>query len=129
MSMIQEFNSGAALQAGPDQGTEQLDDMLLFFADGSCALSDSEAQVLRKWVLRWWVAPGKKAVQLGGAAETPRAGRLRRLNTLLVELEQLGIPSHLVKAEGDWFRSTRMGSSDDLPCDVVWLRTSKTRPH
>ncbi len=69
---------------------------LLFFEEDHCALSAKEADGLIKWLKAW--RTGKKGNKLivGGALETPRVGRLRRLQSILKVLEVARITSRMM---------------------------------
>lgn len=63
---------------------------------------------------------------IGGAFETSRSGRLRRLNSLLELLVDFGVPSRQINAHEDWLKPSRMGSMNDMPADLVWLQVVET---
>lgn len=96
--------------------------MALIFKSGECALLASEAETLRQWVCSWRDSPEKFHVLIGGAFETSRTGRLRRLNWLTTSIEQFGASKKRVHPDEDWLRPSRMGALDDLPPDLVWLQ-------
>lgn len=96
--------------------------MTVLFKAGQACLCESETEVLKSWV-RGWPSRGRgNLVELGGACESSRAGRLRRLNSILELFAQLGVPSKNIHEDEDWARPSRMGSMDDLPADAVWLK-------
>lgn len=96
--------------------------MALIFDEGQAYLSSAEAQILKAWIMGWSALRGAKLVTIGGASQTSRAGRLRRVNSLLQVFRQLGVKPQSIQTEADWTQPVRMGSLDDLPADVVWLQ-------
>lgn len=104
-------------------------DMVVLFKSGETRLSNDEAEALTNWVRHWPDHLQVSSVSLGGACETSRAGRLRRLYCLLDLLGQLGVRLKNIRQDGDWARPSRMGSMDDLPMDVVWLQLNQAQSH
>jgi hypothetical protein len=99
--------------------------MAVIFSQGSCSLDERETATLRQWVYAWRNLPAKYQLLLGGACETSRAGRLRRLTWLTHSLDLFGISLKRIHPDEDWLRPTRMGSLDNLPSDIVWLQLRK----
>jgi hypothetical protein len=95
--------------------------MALIFKEGEVYLSNTEAKILKVWITGWAALRGRKLITIGGAHETSRTGRLRRVNSLLQIFWQLGIKPKYVRPAEDLTQPSRMGSMDDLPADVVWL--------
>lgn len=97
--------------------------MILFFQAGRCSLADEEIATLQRWI-KIWNHPSceKHFLTLGGAYETPRPNRLRRLHYLIVAIEELGVPKCRVHPDGDWTRFTGVSLTEAAPADVVWLQ-------
>ena len=96
--------------------------MIVFFEDGKCSLSEREIGALEQWVRRWNSLNCRWRLYLGGADETSRANRLRRLSVLMAALEHLGVARRRIQVDGEWLRATRLGIIDDLPADNIWLQ-------
>lgn len=96
--------------------------MALIFEEGQAYLSSAEAKILKAWITAWSALRGPKRITIGGANQTSRAGRLRRVNALLQVFKQLGVMLQSIQIDSDWAKPVRMGSMDDLPADVVWLQ-------
>ena len=108
---------------GPTASTASEDTTIVFFESGKCSLTEAEIGALEQWVHRW-NTPNKNysRLYLGGADETSRANRLRRLSVLMSVLEHLGVHRRWIQADGEWLRPSRMGIIDDLPADSIWLQ-------
>jgi hypothetical protein len=107
------------------------DTTIVFFERGECSLTESEMVALEQWV-RQWNTPNRNCwrLYLGGADETSRANRLRRLSVLMSVLEHLGVPRKWIQTDGEWLRPSRMGIIDDLPADTIWLQVREFHaPH
>ena len=102
--------------------------MALMFRAGECSLPTQEAEALKQWVSSWRDSPEKFHVLIGGAHETSRAGRLRRLSLLTTLIEQYGTPKKRIHPDEDCLRPSRMGVLDDLPSDMVWLQLQMRSP-
>lgn len=96
--------------------------MTVLFQAGEANLPDTEVEVLKNWVRCWPSRGSRNVVELGGACESSRTGRLRRLNSILELFAQLGVPSKNVREDEEWTKPSRMGALDDLPADAVWLK-------
>ncbi len=96
--------------------------MTVLFREGECTLLPKEVKTLQQWIETWRHSSSNYHVLFGGAFETSRTGRLRRLAFLTSELEQLGIPRKRIHPDEDWLKPSRMGALDDLPRDAVWLQ-------
>lgn len=94
--------------------------ILLFEAD-QCVLAEKELAVLKRWLIDWRSQAKPGRLVIGGASETPRAGRLRRLHAILNVLAELAIPLRCIQPEEDWFKPTRMGVIEALPEDLAWI--------
>jgi len=94
---------------------------LLFFEASHCALSAKELEVLTNWLGAWRTMPRGKKFMVGGALETPRVGRLRRLRSVLNVLETAGVTSRMILPLEVWSAPTKMGLVDSLPADVAWI--------
>jgi len=94
--------------------------ILLFEAD-QCALAEKELAVLKRWLIDLRSQSKSAKITIGGASETPRTGRLRRLHTILNVLSEMGIPPRSIQPEEDWFKPTRMGVIEALPEDLAWI--------
>jgi hypothetical protein len=92
------------------------------FADGQVKLTAEQESRIKAWRSRWSAAPGKLDVLLSGACHTARVIRLRRLNSLINFLLQLGIAAKRIFTELEWTRPARMGSLDHIPPDTIWLK-------
>lgn len=103
--------------------------MIVFFDAGSCSLTNKEIGALAQWVQTWNSPKNRCRLYLGGADETSRANRLRRLSVLTSVLEYLGVPRKAIQADGEWFKASRMGIIDDLPADTIWLQVKGTLEH
>lgn len=96
---------------------------IVLFERGKCSLTDSEVSALEQWVCRWYTPNGNCCrLYLGGADETSRANRLRRLSALMSVLEHLGVHRKRIQTDGEWLRPSRLGIIDDLPADSIWLQ-------
>jgi hypothetical protein len=95
---------------------------IVFYEAGRCSLTKPEIGALARWVHQWNTPNSRCRLYLGGADETSRANRLRRLSVLLSVLEHLGVDRRRIQVDGEWLRPTRMGIIDDLPADTVWLQ-------
>lgn len=92
------------------------------FGKGQVHISAEQITRIKAWRFEWPMAVDKVDVLLRGARRTARAGRLRRLHSLVTLLEQLGISAKRVFPEVEWANPTRMGSMDDMPKDTIWLK-------
>jgi hypothetical protein len=99
------------------------DTTIVFFEKGKCSLAGPEIGALEQWVSRW-NTQNKKCCRLylGGADETSRANRLRRLSVLMSVLEHLGVHRKQIQTDEEWLRPSRMGIIADLPADSIWLQ-------
>lgn len=95
--------------------------MIVFFDAGRCSLTDKEVTALDAWVHRWNTRNSRCRLYIGGADETSRANRLRRLSVLLSVLAQLGVDRKRIQVDGEWFLPHRLGIIDELPADTIWL--------
>lgn len=96
--------------------------LTVIFEGGKCRLPERETNVLKQWVSSWCSAPQKFHLLIGGALETSRVGRLRRLAWLSNQFELHGVSNKRIHPDEDWLRPSRMGFMDDLPYDLVWLK-------
>jgi hypothetical protein len=96
--------------------------MTVLFGEGECTLPTAEVTALQQWIETWCHSSSNYHVLFGGALETSRTGRLRRLAYLTGELELLGVPKRRIHPDEDWLRPSRMGALDHLPRDAVWLQ-------
>lgn len=94
----------------------------LFFQEGRCSLADEETAKLARWIDVWNHPGNEKHLILGGAYESPRATRLRRLNYLTAVIQELGVPRCRFHPDGDWTRFTGVSLTEAAPADVVWLQ-------
>jgi len=110
------------LRSTSDTLTPLAMDLSVFFEVEKCSLSMDEIDKLDRWI-KQWNRPGSRCwLHLGGAQETSRSNRLRRLGFLMSLLEQLGVPQRRVQTDDDWLKPARMGAIDDLPADVIWMQ-------
>ncbi len=98
------------------------DTTIVFYEAGRCSLTEPEIGALAHWVHQWNTPNSRCRLYLGGADETSRANRLRRLSVLLSVLEHIGVDRRRIQVDGEWLRPTRMGIIDDLPADTIWLQ-------
>jgi hypothetical protein len=98
---------------------------IVFFEAGQCTLTDGEVNALGSWVLQWIVPNRRCQLQLGGAGETSRTNRLRRLSNLLSVLQNLGVNRKQIQIDDEWLKPNRMGTIDDLPADTFWLHATE----
>ena len=96
--------------------------MILFFQVGRCSLADEEIATLARWINIWNQPGSERHLTLGGAYETPRPTRLRRLSYLTAVIEELGVPRCRFHPDGDWARFTGVSLTEAAPADVVWLQ-------
>lgn len=96
--------------------------MILSFQAGRCSLADGEIATLQRWINSWNRPGSEKHLMIGGAYETPRPSRLRRLHYLMVVIEELGVPRSRFYADEDWTRFTGVRLTEAAPADVVWLQ-------
>lgn len=96
--------------------------MCLAFHENRCSLADDEIAALRQWISGWNHPAREKHLMLGGAYETPRPNRLRRLSYLMVVIQELGIPRDRIHPADDWSRVTGVSSKDTAPADQIWLQ-------
>ena len=94
---------------------------LLFFEVDHCALYAKELEVLTEWLSAWRTRQKGERLIVGGALETPRAGRLRRLQSILKVLEAAGVTSRMMHPLDLWSMPARMGLAESLPADVAWI--------
>lgn len=115
--------SGKFTLPSPTTSEASGDTTIVFFERGKCSLTEPEIDALEKWVRRW-NTPKKNCCRLylGGADETSRANRLRRLSVLLAVLDHLGLDRRRIQVDSEWLRPSRMGIIDDLPADTIWLQ-------
>ena len=97
--------------------------MILFFQAGRCSLADEEIATLRRWIDIRNQPGSEKHLIVGGAYETPRPNRLRRLHYLMVVIEELGVPRCRFHQDEDWTRFTGVSLAEAAPADVVWLQS------
>ena len=93
----------------------------VLFDNGNAALAACEAAVLMGWVKTWAPLTHKYRVHIGGAHETPRIGRLRRLTGIKDLLAQHGVDRFRILPDSDWTKPSRLGTVEELPSDLVWL--------
>lgn len=96
----------------------------LLFEVNQCAPSATELEILERWLASWRAQPRAKKLVIGGALDTPRAGRLRRLRAILNILQDMGISMRSIQPVEDWFMPTRMGMTEVLPADIAWIGLS-----
>lgn len=96
--------------------------LILSFQEGRCSLADEEIETLARWINIWNQPGSEKHLILGGAYETPRPNRLRRLTYLTAVIEELGVPRDRFHPDEDWTRYTGMSLTEAAPSDVVWLQ-------
>lgn len=94
---------------------------ILFFDANQCVPSANELAILKRWLAGWRAQAKAKKLVIGGALDTPRAGRLRRLRVILNVLKDAGISMGCVQPVEDWFVPTRMGMTEVLPADMAWI--------
>ena len=99
---------------------------ILFFEANACAPTAFERAILEQWLARWRAHPKSNKLVIGGALDTPRAGRLRRLHAILSILKDVGFPLRSVQPSEDWFRPSRMGMTEVLPADMAWIGLSES---
>ena len=92
------------------------------FRDGECALSVEQEQHVASWLVGKPVVGSKVGLILGGANQSSRAGRLRRLRGMLLVLGRLGVAARRIWPDIEWIKPARMGALEDMPADTVWLR-------
>ena len=97
--------------------------IILFFQAGRCSLADEEIATLRRWIDIRNQPGSEKHLIVGGAYETPRPNRLRRLHFLMVVIEELGVPRCRFHQDEDWTRFTGVSLAEAAPADVVWLQS------
>jgi hypothetical protein len=98
--------------------------MILFFQANRCSLADREVATLGQWINTWNHPGSEKRLTLGGAYDTSRSNRLRRLSFLTAVIEQLGVPQNHIHPDESWTKFTGVTLEDDAPADVVWLQLS-----
>jgi hypothetical protein len=64
----------------------------------------------------------KYRVQIGGAHDTPRIGRLQRFIGIKDLLSSLGIARYRIFPDSEWTKPSRLGTVEELPPDLVWLQ-------
>lgn len=96
--------------------------MIVFFDSGKCSLTGGEVCALEKWVRQWNTPRSRCRLHVGGANETSRANRLRRLSVLLSVLAHFGVKRKRIQIDSAWLLPSRMGTIDDLPADTIWLQ-------
>lgn len=96
--------------------------MMVFFEAGKCSLTQPVISTLKHWVHLWNTPSCRRRLNLGGADETSRTNRLRRLSALISVLEDLGVDRRRIQVDSEWLRPTRMGIIDDMPVDAIWLQ-------
>lgn len=101
--------------------------MSVFFESGRCRLPEPEIEALAHWINSWNTVNSRRHLMIGGAHETSRTNRLRRLGFILSLLQQLGVPQQRVHPDEDWMTPMRMGSMDDVPVDEVWLQLRESQ--
>ena len=94
---------------------------LLFFEENQSALSSAELKILKTWLNDSRLQPTAKILVVGGAFETPHAGRLRRLQGILSALEEMGISLRRIQAVEDGSTQTKLDLMGSLPTDVAWI--------
>lgn len=99
--------------------------MILFFQANRCSLANREIATLGQWINTWNHPGSEKQLALGGAYDTPRSNRLRRLSFLTAVIEQLGVPKNRIHPDESWTRFTRGTLEGEAPADVVWLQLSR----
>ena len=113
---------GATTTSTLTKCTPAEDSTIVLYEAGRCSLTEPEIGALAHWVHRWNAPNSRCRLYLGGADETSRANRLRRLSVLLTVLEHLGVDRRRIQVDSEWLRPTRMGIIDDLPADTIWLQ-------
>ncbi len=103
------------------RATEFNPNTILLFEANQCVPSANELAILKRWLAGWRAQPKAKKLVIGGALDTPRAGRLRRLRVILNLLKDAGISMRSVQPVEDWFVPTRMGMTEVLPADMAWI--------
>jgi len=116
------FKSPHSDQSFPHASASVETSMSVFFEEGRFALPEREIETLAQWIHSWNTTGSKQHLHIGGAYETSRTNRLRRLGFMMTLLQQLGVPQKRLHPEDDWTTSIRMGSMDDVPVDEVWLK-------
>jgi len=96
--------------------------MILFFEAGKCSLSPQEVGALERWVRPWNTPNSRCRLYVGGAEETSRANRLRRLSVLMSVLAGFGVNRKRIQIDADWLLPNRLGIIEDLPSDSMWLQ-------
>jgi hypothetical protein len=96
--------------------------MVFLFEKGQTDLSTAEKSLLRKWLNRRNTAVDSVRVHIGGAFETSRMGRMRRLSSLVHCLAKYGIQRRCLQLDLDWTLPTRVGNTRQLPSDMVWIQ-------
>jgi hypothetical protein len=106
------------------QGETWVGDGLLIarFREGESTLSAEQEQRLASWIVGSPLVNGKVDLILGGARNSSRSGRLRRLHGLLLALGRLGVAARRIWPDIEWTKPARMGAIEDMPEDTVWLR-------
>ena len=104
--------------------TEFNPNTILLFEANACTPSANELETLKRWLAAWRAQPKAKKLVIGGALDTPRAGRLRRLRSILNILKDMGVSMRSIQPVEDWFMPTRMGMTEVLPADVAWIGQS-----
>lgn len=94
---------------------------LLFFEEDQSALSDTELEILKTWLKKSRSNPATKVLVIGGAFDTPRAGRVRRLDAIRIVLEGMGMLLFLPPSAEDRCVPTGLDVTDSLPTDVAWI--------
>lgn len=82
---------------------------ILLFEANQCAPSANELKILKRWLADWRAQPKAKKLVIGGALDTPRAGRLRRLRAILNILKDMGVSMRSIQPVEDWFMPTWRG--------------------
>lgn len=106
-------------------GADFTPNTILFFEANASAPSAFERKILEQWLARWRAQPKAKKLVIGGALDTPRAGRLRRLHAILSILKDMGVSLRAIQPVEDWFRPSRMGMTEVLPADMAWIGLSE----
>lgn len=96
--------------------------LILSFQMGRCSLAEEEVATLARWINIWNQPGSAKHLILGGAYESPRPNRLRRLSYLTAVIEELGVPRCRFHPDGDWTRFIGVSLTEAAPADVVWLQ-------
>ena len=94
---------------------------LLFFDADQSALSVAELASLKSWITSSQANSTTKVLVVGGALDSSRAGRLRRLQGIRSVVEGMGISLRFTRTLEDRCSPAGWERAESLPTDVAWI--------